>query len=93
MINVVGHTDSMPMYSERFPSNWELSVARASSVARFLMDEMELPGRQFVVSGYAFYRPVRPNNTVANRAANRRVEIIISRQLPDAIIVTEDNLR
>lgn len=93
MINVVGHTDSMPMFSAQFPSNWELSVARASSVARFLMEEMELPGRQFVVSGYAFYRPIRPNNSVANRAKNRRVEIIISKQLPDAIAATEDNVR
>jgi len=93
MINVVGHTDSMPMFSAQFPSNWELSVARASSVARFLMEEMELPGRQFVVSGYAYYRPVRPNNSVANRARNRRVEIIISKQLPDAIAATEDNVR
>lgn len=93
MINVVGHTDSSPMYSTQFPSNWELSVARASSVARFLMDEMELPGGQFVVSGYAFYRPVRPNNSVANRAKNRRVEIIISRELPEAVTVTDENLR
>jgi len=93
MINVVGHTDSMPMFSAQFPSNWELSVARASSVARFLMEEMELPGRQFVVSGYAYYRPVRPNNSIANRARNRRVEIIISKQLPDAIAATEDNVR
>lgn len=93
MINVVGHTDSMPMFSAQFPSNWELSVARASSVARFLMEEMELPGRQFVVSGYAYYRPVRPNNSVANRATNRRVEIIISKQLPDVIAATEDNVR
>jgi len=93
MVNVVGHTDSTPMYSERFPSNWELSVARASSVARFLMEEMELPGRQFVVSGYAFYRPVRPNNSVANRSRNRRVEIIISKELPDAIPATDNNIR
>ena len=93
MINVVGHTDSTPMFSDRFPSNWELSVARASSVARFLMEEMELPGRQFVVSGYAYYRPVRPNNSVVNRARNRRVEIIISKELPDAIPATDENIR
>ena len=93
MINVVGHTDSSPMYSTQFPSNWELSVARASSVARFLMDEMELPGRQFVVSGYAYYRPIRPNNSVANRARNRRVEIIISKELPDPVAATDVNIR
>ncbi|MCW8826632.1 MAG: OmpA family protein [Gammaproteobacteria bacterium] len=93
MINVVGHTDSTPMYSAQFPSNWELSVARASSVVRFLMDEMEIPGRQLVASGYAYYRPVMPNNSVTNRARNRRVEIIISKELPDAIPATSENIR
>lgn len=82
MINVVGHTDNIPMASNRFPSNWELSVARASEVARFLIKEIEMNPAQFVVSGYASYRPVAPNNSAQNRAKNRRVEIIISKRLP-----------
>ena len=82
MINIVGHTDNIPMSSGRFPSNWELSVARASSVARFLIDEININPNQLAVSGYASYRPIKPNTTAANRAANRRVEIIITKRLP-----------
>jgi len=80
MINVIGHTDSMPMHSGRYPSNWELSTARACRVARFLIEEGHIPPRQIVVAGYSFYRPVKPNTTASNRAANRRVEIILSRE-------------
>lgn len=82
MINVVGHTDNIPMASSRFRSNWELSVTRASVVTRFLIDEIDMDPAQFVVSGYASFRPVVPNNSADNRAKNRRVEIIISKRLP-----------
>ncbi len=79
-INVNGHTDNIPMHSDRFPSNWELSVARASRVARYLIRETGLPGSRFRVSGFSFFRPVKPNTNARNRAANRRVEIVISRE-------------
>ncbi|WP_051305172.1 OmpA/MotB family protein [Desulfogranum mediterraneum] len=79
MINVVGHTDSMPMHSARYPTNWELSVARASRVARFLVEEIGVPGQQIVVSGFSYFRPRRPNSTEQERRANRRVEIILSK--------------
>jgi chemotaxis protein MotB len=92
MINVVGHTDNIPMSSERFKSNWELSVARASTVTRFLINGIGMNPAQFVVSGFASYRPTVPNNSVANRAKNRRVEIIISKRLPNPQPVTTDNL-
>lgn len=93
MINVVGHTDNLPMRSNRFISNWELSVARASSVARFLIDQMEMNPNQFVVSGYSSYRPIAPNTTAKNRAKNRRVEIIISKRLPNPLPATAHNLK
>lgn len=93
MINVVGHTDNVPMRSNRFRSNWELSVARASSVARYLVEEVAMDPNQFVVSGYSSYRPIAPNTTAANRAKNRRVEIIISKRLPDPLPATAENLR
>jgi chemotaxis protein MotB len=48
---------------------------------------------QFVVSGYSSYRPIAPNTTTANRAKNRRVEIIISKRLPDPLPATAENLR
>jgi chemotaxis protein MotB len=92
MINVVGHTDNIPMASSRFRSNWELSVARASVVTRFLIDEIGMNPTQFVVSGYASYRPVVPNNSSQNRAKNRRVEIIISKRLPRPQPATLNNL-
>lgn len=84
MINVIGHTDNIPMHSQKFASNWELSTARASRVARFLIEEAGIPASHFVVAGYSYFRPIKPNTTAANRRANRRVEIIISREPPPA---------
>ncbi len=88
LINVVGHTDDIPIHSERFASNWELSVARASRVARFLIDDMAMDPNQFVVSGYGAQRPREPNTDPISRAANRRVEIIISKKLPAPTIAS-----
>jgi chemotaxis protein MotB len=93
MINIVGHTDNLPMRSNRFKSNWELSVARASTVAQFLIDEMDMNPNQFVVSGYSSYRPIAPNTTTENRGKNRRVEIIISKRLPNPLPATPENLQ
>ncbi len=92
MINVVGHTDNIPMRSRKFKSNWELSVARASTVVRFLIKDLDMAPSQFVVSGFSSYRPLKPNTNAANRAQNRRVEIIISKQLPAPVPATANNL-
>lgn len=83
-INVIGHTDDRPIATLQFPSNWELSAARASAVARYLIDSQKIPASQFYITGYGFYKPVRPNDTPQNRAANRRVELIITREKPEA---------
>lgn len=93
MINVIGHTDSIPMHSKKFASNWELSTARAGQVAQFLIEEGRIPARQFVVSGYSYFRPVKPNTTAANRKANRRVEIILSKEPAPAQPATETNIQ
>ncbi len=93
MINVIGHTDSMPMHSEKYSSNWELSTARAGRVARFLIEAGHIPASHFVVTGYSYFRPVKPNTTAANRKANRRVEIIISREPPPAQLATKQNIK
>lgn len=90
MINVVGHTDNVPMHSNKFATNWELSVNRASAVARFLIEDMRMNPNQFVVSGYSSYRPVVPNTNIKNRAANRRVEIIVSKRLPVSVQAAEE---
>jgi chemotaxis protein MotB len=92
MVNVIGHTDNLPMHSSRFASNWELSVVRASSVARFLISGMGMSPNQFIVSGYGSTRPRRPNINAANRALNRRVEIIISKRLAPAVPITPENI-
>jgi chemotaxis protein MotB len=81
-VNVVGHTDSVPMYSEKITTNWELSALRACTVARFLMEQMDLSPARFYVSGYAYLQPVAPNDSPANRAANRRVELVLTRDIP-----------
>ena len=77
-VHVEGHTDNVPIFSERYADNWELSVARANAVASFLIKDMGMNPRQFVVSGYSSYQPVAPNTSGRNRATNRRVEIVIS---------------
>ena len=82
MVNVVGHTDNVPIHSEKFPTNWELSAIRACEVARFLIEDMGIPGKRLYISGHSYLQPVKPNNSVKNRAANRRVEVIITKERP-----------
>lgn len=69
-----GHTDSLPIASAEFPSNWELSTARASRVARYLVAKGIHPAR-LSVQGYADYQPRKANSTATSRRINRRVEI------------------
>jgi chemotaxis protein MotB len=77
LIQVEGHTDNVPMgENSRWPTNWELSVARASAVVRYLQDQGIAPER-LTASGYAFYRPVSSNDTPEGRAQNRRIEITV----------------
>ena len=73
-IVVAGHTDSTPIHTSRFPSNWELSVARALGVAKFLMARDVNPAL-ISVEGFGPYQPVAPNTDPDSRRANRRVEI------------------
>ncbi|MCD6256576.1 flagellar motor protein MotB [Candidatus Aerophobetes bacterium] len=75
-IVVEGHTDNLPIHTKRFPSNWELSAARAINVAKYLIKKGVSPSRVGVV-GYADSRPIYPNDTPEHRASNRRVEIFI----------------
>ncbi|MBW1938058.1 MAG: OmpA family protein [Deltaproteobacteria bacterium] len=85
MVNLVGHTDNIPIHTEQFPSNWELSTMRACQVARFLIEDMHIPAEKFFVSGHAFYEPIKANYGAKNRAANRRVEIIMTKEKPYAV--------
>lgn len=73
---VSGHTDTIPINTPRFPSNWELSTARSTSVVRAMLDS-DVDSQRMAVEGYADTQPLADNNTVAGRAKNRRVEINI----------------
>lgn len=74
---IEGHTDDQPIRSELFPSNWELSAARAAAVARYLIENHGLAPERFTASGHAEFRPIASNVSERNRARNRRVEIVL----------------
>lgn len=76
-LRVEGHTDDWPIRTSRFPSNWELSVHRATNVIRYLVEEQDFDPAKLSAAGYAEYRPIEPNDTAQNRAMNRRVDIVI----------------
>jgi chemotaxis protein MotB len=83
-IRVVGHTDERPIhpdYRSKFPSNWELSSARASAVIHYFQKELDLYPTRLEAVGRSFYDPIASNETAEGRAKNRRVEIIIAPQL------------
>ncbi|NRB55525.1 MAG: OmpA family protein [Salinicola sp.] len=80
-ISVEGHTDSVPISTSRFPSNWELSAARASAVVRVLR-LAGIDGDRLRAIGYASTHPLASNHTPAGRASNRRVELVL--QEPDS---------
>ena len=81
-ITVEGHTDPTPIATPQFPSNWELSGARASSVVRLFVDA-GVAAQRLTATGYGEQRPVASNDTQEGRARNRRVTILIEAQHPD----------
>ncbi|WP_152446611.1 flagellar motor protein MotS [Bacillus sp. THAF10] len=78
LVKIEGHTDNRPISTEKYPSNWELSAARASSVIRYLIEEHSLDPERFVAVGYGDTRPIVQNSSNENYQKNRRVEIVIS---------------
>lgn len=74
-----GHTDNVPINTVQFPTNWELSSARAIAVARFFVEEMDFPKAQVSGEGQGEYRPIASNDTAEGRSKNRRVEIILTK--------------
>jgi chemotaxis protein MotB len=80
-INIEGHTDNVPISSklqQRFPTNWELSTTRATTVVRYLQEKAGLDPKLMNAAGFAEYRPLEPNDTEEGRAKNRRIEIILT---------------
>jgi len=76
---IEGHTDNRPVYSEKYPSNWELSSARASSVIRYLQDKKINPQRLSAI-GYSDQYPIADNSNKKERAKNRRVEFVFTKK-------------
>ena len=77
IIHVEGHTDSSPINSAIYPSNWELSSSRASSVIRYFQNRYNFPAERIAAVGYGDSRPLGDNNTLSGRIKNRRVDIVI----------------
>lgn len=75
-VDIEGHTDDRPIRTRAFPSNWELSTARAVNVLRYLISEGHVKSEKLSAVGLSKYHPLVPNTSADNRAQNRRVEII-----------------
>lgn len=76
-IRIEGHTDNVPISNHEFKSNWELSATRATEVVRYFVERSGFPPDRISAAGYAEYRPVAANDSIENRALNRRIEIIV----------------
>ena len=86
-IQVSGHTDDSPpsaRLAATFPSNWELSTARAVNVVRFLQEKANVPARRLMATGHGDTQPVASNATPKGRARNRRIEVLLTPVLPSA---------
>jgi chemotaxis protein MotB len=79
---IAGHTDNVPIKGPKFPSNWELSTARAVTVARFLASQ-KVPENRLSAAGYADTQPVASNDAPEGRAQNRRIEIVLMPNLDE----------
>jgi chemotaxis protein MotB len=76
-LRIEGHTDNVPIHTDAFDSNWELSTARATRIARMLMSTGSIGPDKLSAAGYAEFHPVAPNDTAEGRAQNRRVDIVV----------------
>ncbi len=80
-LRVEGHTDSTPIHTDRFPSNWELSTARATAVIEFFIEKKDFDPDRLSASGYAEFHPIADNDSEDGHAANRRVDLVITEVL------------
>lgn len=77
-IRIEGHTDSVPIQTAQFPTNWELSTARATACVRYMLESKRIEPQRLSAAGYGEHHPVGDNATADGRARNRRVDIVIS---------------
>jgi chemotaxis protein MotB len=76
-VRVEGHTDNVPIHTAEFDSNWELSSARATRIARLFLEMKAIPPDRISAAGYAEFHPVASNDTAEGRAQNRRVDLVV----------------
>ena len=76
-IRIEGHTDNVPINTVQFPSNWELSTARATTIIRYFLTNFQFDPQKLSAAGYGEYRPVAANDTPQGRDQNRRVDVVI----------------
>ena len=79
VLRVDGHTDQVPIKTNRFPSNWELSTARAISVVKFLIDQ-DIPATNLAATGFGEFQPINPGKTEKDRRQNRRIELKLTQR-------------
>jgi len=89
-VHIAGHTDNIPISNDWYRSNWELAAGRAVTVAEFMLKKKGTDPNRIVVEGYADTKPLVDNDTAANRAINRRVEILITQDDPTIGLKAED---
>lgn len=77
LIRIEGHTDNVPISTPKYPSNWELSTFRATTVLRYFTEQKKMVPVRFIASGYGEYKPVDSNDSKEGRSQNRRVDIIV----------------
>jgi len=82
-VRVEGHTDNIPIHTEKFPSNWELSIKRAVNVVKCFVEVGKIPSQRLSAVGYGESKPLFPNDTREHRAGNRRVEILLEMEGED----------
>lgn len=76
-LRIEGHTDDVPIRTARYPSNWELSTARAGAVVAYLINDLRFPPARLSAAGYAEFHPRVSNDSAGNRARNRRIDIVV----------------
>jgi chemotaxis protein MotB len=77
-LRIEGHTDNIPIHNDEFDSNWELSSARATHIARLILDQKLIAPDRISAAGYAEFHPVATNDTPEGRAENRRIDLVVS---------------
>jgi chemotaxis protein MotB len=76
-VRIEGHTDNVPIHDTEFDSNWELSTARATRIARLFLELDAIPPERLSAAGYGEFHPVASNDTAEGRALNRRVDLVV----------------